>query len=179
MGEKVRPEIVVIAAVAKKDRLIGDGLDLPWRISEDLKRFKRLTLGHPIVMGRRTFDSLVHQFGGVLKGRPNLVLTSRPLDVDHPDVHAFSSLSDAIEAFSAAEIIFLGGGASVYEAGLPIADRLELTLVDGDFTGDTYFPPFEHLIGSDFSLVQEDIRPAEGKTPQFAFNTYVRVKRED
>ncbi|MEO1728387.1 MAG: dihydrofolate reductase, partial [Bacteroidota bacterium] len=69
------PEIVLIAALAERDRLIGDGLDLPWHIPADLKRFKRLTVGHPLVMGRRTFESLVHQFGGPLPKRANVVLT--------------------------------------------------------------------------------------------------------
>ncbi|NNF57379.1 MAG: dihydrofolate reductase [Rhodothermaceae bacterium] len=170
-------EIVIIAAVAEADRLIGDGLDLPWRISEDLKRFKRLTLGHPLVMGRRTFESLVYQFGGPLAGRDNAVLTHEPDDVDEAgrdDVHVFTGMEAALHAFSDRERVFIGGGASVYEAALPLADRLELTLVEGAFSGDTYFPPYEHLIGSVFEPVSSERYPAVGSTPAFRFETYVR-----
>ena len=80
------PEIVVVAAVAEApgaagDRLIGDGLELPWHIPADLERFKAMTLGHPLVMGRRTFESLLHQFGGPLPGRETVVLTRHPASV--------------------------------------------------------------------------------------------------
>ena len=170
-------EIVIIAAVAEADRLIGDGLDLPWRISEDLKRFKRLTLGHPLVMGRRTFESLMHQFGGPLAGRDNAVLTHNPEALDgaeREDVQGFGSLDAALDAFRDRDRIFIGGGAKVYETALPLADRLELTLVEGTFSGDTYFPPYEHLIGSVFEQVRSEPHLAAGGTPAFRFETYVR-----
>ncbi|MDX1440122.1 MAG: dihydrofolate reductase [Rubricoccaceae bacterium] len=174
MGEKARPEIVIIAAIAEENRVIGKGLDLPWRISEDLKRFKRLTLGHPIIMGRRTFESLLHQFGGPLRGRENIVLTSRPLDVEEENVHASSSIQDAIEAFADRDKIFIGGGESVYRATLPLAERLELTLVEGDFEGDAFFPPYEHLLDDEFELVEREAHRADGTTPAFRFETHLR-----
>ena len=145
------PEIVVIAALAAEDRLIGDGLDLPWHLPADLKRFKRLTSGHPMVMGRKTFESLVHQMGGPLPGRPHAVLTRHPerlgASLEHEAVRAFRSLDDALAAFADRERVFIAGGGEVYAAALDRADRLELTLVEGDYSGDTYFPPYEHLIG--------------------------------
>lgn len=163
-----RPEIVIVAAIAEKNRLIGDGKDLPWHIPEDLRHFKRLTLGHPLVMGRRTFESLLHQFGGPLPGRENVVLTRHPAHVDHPGIHVYSSLSDALNAFADRAQISIGGGATVYEQMLPLADRLELTRVEGNYEGDTFFPPFEHLLGTEFEL--------EGREPRdgFRFETWRR-----
>lgn len=165
-----KPEIVIVAAIAEKDRLIGDGKDLPWHLPEDLRHFKRLTLGHPLVMGRRTFESLLHQFGGPLPGRENVVLTRSPVHVDHPGIHVYSSLDDAFEAFADAEQISIGGGATIYEQTLPIADRLELTLVEGEFEGDTFFPPYEHLLGAEFEL--ECREPRDG----FRFETWQRTR---
>lgn len=179
MEKSEQPEIVIIAAIAEKNRVIGNGLDLPWRIPEDLRRFKRLTLGHPVLMGRRTFESLMHQFGGPLKGRPNLVLTRSQMDVDDEHVHVFPSLHKAIEAFSDREVLFVGGGASVYEAALPLADRMELTLVEGNFKGDTFFPPYEQLIGNYFELVEEDVHIKHGDVPGFRFCTYRRTSTLD
>ena len=166
--EAQRAEIVLVAAIAERDRLIGDGYDLPWHIPEDLKHFKRLTLGHPLVMGRRTFESVLHQFGRPLPGRENVVLTRHPMRVDHADIHIYSSLDDALDAFADREQISIGGGANVYEQALPLADRLELTLVEGEFEGDTYFPPYEHLLGTAFELANREER--EG----FRFETWVR-----
>lgn len=165
-----KPEIVIVAAIAEKDRLIGDGKDLPWHLPEDLRHFKRLTLGHPLVMGRRTFESLLHQFGGPLPGRENVVLTRSPVHVDHPGIHVYSSLDDAFEAFADAEQISIGGGATIYEQTLPIADRLELTLVEGEFEGDTFFPPYEHLLGAEFELERRE--PRDG----FRFETWRRTR---
>ena len=99
------PEVVLIAAVAEApgtegDRLIGDGMDLPWHLPADLKRFKALTLGYPLVMGRRTFESLLHQFGGPLPNRENVVLTRHSTHVDHPGIHVYSGLPEAMDAFA-------------------------------------------------------------------------------
>ncbi len=174
MADAARPEIVIIAALAEKNRLIGKGLDLPWRISADLKRFKALTLGHPVIMGRRTFESLLFQFGGPLTGRDNVVLTRHPMQTDDANVHIYHSMEDAIGAFYARPKIFIGGGASVYEAALPLASRLELTLVEGEFEGDAYFPRYEHLIGTEFDHSKTEAHPTEDGRPAFRFETYVR-----
>jgi dihydrofolate reductase len=179
------PELVVIAAVAEGNRVIGREMELPWHLPEDLRRFKRLTLGHPLVMGRRTFESLVHQFGGPLPGRENAVLTSDPEAVralaDGAQVEPFGSLDAALEAYADRERAFLGGGASVYKAaldtseGAPLADRLELTLVEGSFEGDTFFPPYEHLLGTWYRREGVEQHSAEGGRPAFRFETWVRV----
>jgi len=184
-----RPEIVVIAAVAEApgdpaDRLIGRGMELPWHLPADLRRFKALTEGWPLVMGRRTFESLLHQFGGPLPNRENVVLTRHPARVDHPGIHVYPGLAEAVEAFSDRERIFIGGGAGVYASVLaddgPVrADRLELTLVRGAFEGDTYFPPYRHLLedeGGPFRRVAREEYEQDGGRPAFQFDTYVRSK---
>ena len=175
MGDGTPPEIVIIAALAERDRLIGSGLDLPWRIKADLKRFKELTLGHPVIMGRRTFESLLVQFGGPLKGRENVVLTRRQMHVDNANVHIYNSLEEALDAFADRPKIFVGGGASVYEEALAVADRLELTIVEGVFEGDAFFPPYEHLIGTEFERSKCEAYPCENGQPAFRFETFVRA----
>lgn len=161
-------EIVLIAAVAEKNRVIGQDMALPWHIPDDLRRFKRLTMGHPLLMGRTTFESLVQQFGGPLPGRRNMVLTSQGALPDHPDIETYASIDEALAALPDAETVFIGGGEAVYEQFLPWADRMELTLVEGDYEGDTFFPPFEHLVGTDFEVAEVDERDG------FRFVTYVR-----
>jgi dihydrofolate reductase len=162
------PELVIIAAVGIENRVIGKGRDLPWHIPEDLKRFKELTHGHPILMGHRTFESLVHQFGGPLKGRRNLVLATTAEYPGFNNVEVYRDIDPAIDAASDCDRLFIGGGASVYRAFLERVDRLELTLVDGSHDGDVFFPPYEHLIGSMYELAEEDIHDG------FRFATYVR-----
>lgn len=181
------PEIVVIAAVAEapghpSDRLIGDGMDLPWHLPADLKRFKALTVGHPLIMGRRTFESLLHQFGGPLPNRENVVLTRHPTRVDHPGIHVYSGLGEAVRAFADRETVFIGGGAGLYESVLHgdevQADRLELTFVEGEFQGDTFFPPYRSLLaenGGPFELTAREEHPREGERPAFRFDTFERA----
>ena len=146
-------------------------MDLPWHLPEDLKRFKRLTTGHTLIMGRRTFATILRDFGRPLPGRRTLVLTRQNALKGFPDIETYSSLSAAIRATSGAEQVFVAGGAEVYREALPIADRFELTLVDGHFEGDTFFPPYEHLLESEFELI--DAQQREGYT----FATWQRVRR--
>lgn len=182
----------MIAAVAEApgtpaDRLIGDGMELPWHLPADLRRFKALTLGHPLVMGRRTFESLLHQFGGPLPDRENVVLTRHPTHVDHPGIHVYGDLDAVFDAFADRERIFIGGGAAVYGAvlgadGGPIlADRLELTLVRGRFQGDTFFPPYRHLLaasGGSFRLLDQEDHAESEDSPAFRFESYVRSRAD-
>jgi dihydrofolate reductase len=132
-------------------------------------------------MGRRTFESLLHQFGGPLSGRDNVVLTRHPVHSDRANVHVYASLEEALEAFADRPQVFIGGGASVYAEALPLADRLELTLVEGDFEGDAFFPPYGHLVeGPDavFERVGSERHEAGGSpgraAPAFRFETYRR-----
>ncbi len=162
--------MIIIAALARENRCIGRNLRLPWHISEDMQRFKRLTSGFPMIMGRLTCEGLVRDFGGPLPNRRMLVLTSNPNKKIHPSIESFDSLESALKGVESADQVFIAGGARVYEEGIPIADRLELTLIDRFYEGDTFFPPYEHLIGKEFALVKE--RPHEG----FTFATYDRIR---
>ncbi|PQJ35675.1 dihydrofolate reductase [Salinibacter sp. 10B] len=167
------PELVIVAAVAEDNRVIGNDRDLPWHIPEDLQHFKDLTTGHPLIMGRRTFESVVHQFGGPLPDRRMIVLTTQgPID-EYPEVETYASIDAAMEAVSDTELVFIGGGEAIYRQFLPKVDRMELTLVEGEYEGDTYFPPFEHLVGDVFEETAVD--PRDG----FRFVTYERVDTEE
>ena len=159
----------MIAAIAEENRVIGIDMRLPWHIPADLKRFKRMTMGYPMVMGRKTFDSHILQFGKPLPGRRHLVLTSDPSRVNHPAAECFRDFESALEAVSESERVFVAGGRSVYEYALLRADRLELTIVEGAYEGDTYFPEYEHLIGSVFQL--DTIEQGDG----YRFETYRKV----
>ncbi|MFV1980180.1 MAG: dihydrofolate reductase [Rhodothermia bacterium] len=169
MTRETRPELVIVAAVAEKDRLIGNGTRLPWHIPEDLRRFKSLTLGHPLLMGRKTFESILVQFGKTLPDRRHIVLTRDPDRIQHPVAECFPSVDAALEALKYETIVYISGGAAVYEAFLERADRLELTIVEGDYEGDTYFPPWKHLVGAVFSLIERQDHQG------FRFETYINA----
>lgn len=187
------PEIVIIAAVAEDNRVIGNGLKLPWHLPEDLKRFKRLTEGHPLVMGRRTFESLMMQFSGPLPNRTNVVLTRHPewrsaeliaamasggKNSRLQGVQFASSVEEALEMFADAPRIFIGGGADVYEETLADADRWELTFVEAAPAGDVFFPDWRPLLvenGGSFHCIASERHEAEEGRPAFRFETFVRA----
>ncbi len=124
-----------------ENRVIGVGNRLPWHIPEDLKRFKRITSGHPVIMGRKTFDSI----GKPLPGRANIVIT-RNKDWAVPGVLIVNSLDDAItlaEKQTGSNEIFILGGGQIFQEALPRADRIYLTIVHTEIQGDTYFPEFD------------------------------------
>ena len=146
-------KLIIIAALNKK-RVIGKNGKLPWHISDDLKRFKRLTVGHMVLMGRKTFESM----GKPLSDRRNVVLTSKTI----PGVETYSTITAAIDALKAQDEIFVIGGGKIFEQFLDRADELHLTLVDVDVDGDTFFPSYEHLIGTRFMLANEEMH--EGYT---------------
>ncbi len=133
----------LVVAVAKSG-VIGAGGDLAWRISDDLKWFKKITTGKPIIMGRKTFESI----GRALPGRDNIVVT-RSLDFAPPGVFVTRSIAAAItlargcaHARGAGEICVIGGG-EIYAQTLPQAERIYLTRVNADIEGDTYFPDLD------------------------------------
>lgn len=142
----------IVVAMSRGRRAIGKEGKLLWHISDDLKRFKELTRGHPVIMGRKTFESIVGYLGGPLPGRTNIVVTRNP-DYSYDGVVIVSSLEEAlIEARKLDdEEIHIGGGADLYAQALPHVDRLYLTLVDAEPEADTFFPPYEdaftHVIG--------------------------------
>jgi dihydrofolate reductase len=131
--------IAIVAAVAQ-NRVIGSRGGLPWYLPEDLRRFRRLTMGKPIIMGRKTFESI----GRALDGRKNIVLSSNP-SFKAAGCQVVNSVQMALNAASTngSDEILVIGGANVYRQFLPITQRLYLTLIKKDFEGDTHFPKIE------------------------------------
>lgn len=163
------PEIIIIAAIAEKNRVIGIDNKLPWHISKDLKRFKALTFGHPVLMGRRTFDSILARNGKPLPGRRNLVLSKSKTYPNLSDAEIFASMEDALTACQDEQQVAIIGGESLFRAGFKIAHRMELTLVEGDYTGDAFFPEYVEVLKKNFEL--KKVEPHKG----FRFETYVRL----
>jgi len=137
MSEPRQPLISLIVAMAQNG-VIGRDNALPWRLPEDLKRFKEFTLGKPILMGRKTFEAI----GRPLPGRANLVLT-RDRDWHAPGVIPVHSVEEALRQTRTCDELVAIGGAEIYRLLLPLARRIYLTHVHADIPGDTYFPAFD------------------------------------
>jgi dihydrofolate reductase len=162
-------ELVLIAAMARH-RVIGRGNALPWHLPEDLAHFRAATRGHPVLMGRKTWDSLPARFRP-LPGRRNLVLTRQP-DWKEAGAEAMPSLAAALAATAGAERVFVIGGAELYATALPLADTLLLTEIDADIAGDVHFPAYTGL-----GFVEDSRQHLHAAAPNdfgFAFVTYRR-----
>jgi dihydrofolate reductase len=129
--------VTLIAAVGRNG-VIGAHNDMPWYLPEDFAFFKRTTMGHPMVMGRKTFDSI----GRVLPGRRTIVVTRQP-GWSHPDVETAHSLSEALSLAGPADEVFVCGGGQVYAEAMPWAHRLLITEVDQEPEGDVRFPEID------------------------------------
>lgn len=158
--------ISLIVAVAENG-VIGRNGDLPWRIPADLKFFKETTMGKPIVMGRRTWDSI----GRPLPGRDNIVIT-RQAEFQAPGAHVVGDLDAALAAAGEAPEVMVIGGAEVYRAALPRARRIYLTEVHAMPVGDIHLPAFSK---SDWREVARKDHAAEGDIPGFSFVTLERA----
>ncbi len=133
--------ISAIAAISEKDRGLGKGNDLIWKIPDDLKRFRALTSNHPIIMGRKTYESI----GRPLPNRLNIVVTRNP-DYQAQGILVCGSLEAALEKAkkaAGAEEIFIIGGGELYKEALPVTDRLYLTLIKANAEADVFFPEYE------------------------------------
>ena len=131
------PKIYLVAAVASNGVIGRDG-QLPWRLPEDLKHFKRLTLGHPVIMGRRTWESLP----GALPGRDNIVVSSQA-GYAAPGAAVASSLEGALALCSGEPVAFVIGGSRLFAESLPIAAGLVMTEIHREYEGDTRFPEYD------------------------------------
>ena len=143
-----RPSIAIVVGMAE-NRVIGRGGDLPWRLPADMARFRSLTMGKPIVMGRRTHESI----GRALDGRRNIVVSRRP-GYRSPGCTVVASLEAAFEAASDAAEAAVIGGAGVYELALPFAARIHLTLVHASVDGDVRFPEIDPGGWSEVSRIE-------------------------
>lgn len=163
-------ELVLIAAVAENN-VIGDKRELPWHYAEDMKRFKELTNGHPVIMGRTTYESIFARLRKPLPGRRNIVLSRRE-DYNPTSVEVVHSLEDALSLvkcnprleFDENSIYVIGGG-KVYAQAITAASRLEITHIHKSYVGDVRFPVI------DKSLWKESVRV---DTTDYSFVTYVR-----
>ena len=140
-------ELIIIAAMAA-NRVIGCNNTIPWQIPEEMAHFKTTTMGHTVIMGRKTYESI----GGPLPGRRNIVVSANPSYRLHPECTLAASLPAAISLCGQAEKVFVIGGAQLFRAALPLAQTLILTVIHQDFAGDAFFPDFSdqplQLVGS-------------------------------
>lgn len=161
----MNPDIVLIYARAANGAIGNEG-DLPWRLPADLKRFKALTIGKPMIMGRKTFESLP----GLLPGRRHIVLSQRD-DWQAHGAELAGSVNAAIalasEGNDSGEIAVIGG-AAIYDLFWPLASRIELTQIHEDYPGDT----FMKAPGAQWALAVEEHHPANGTHPAFTFQTF-------
>lgn len=152
---------------------IGKDNTLPWHLPADLKRFKALTMNKPMIMGRKTFESLP----GLLPGRRHIVLTRRESwDATGAEVarNVEQTLAMARDGNDSGEIAVVGG-AAIYDVFRPLAERIEVTQIHAEFDGDTFMKP----IGSDWDVTARKDFPAEGDLPAYSFVTYHRREEED
>lgn len=158
----------LIVAMAR-NRVIGRDNTLPWRLPDDLRRFKALTLHHTVIMGRRTFESLP----SVLPHRHNIVVSRNPKELEkQTGIEVVSSLPEALERSQSPEV-FIMGGASLYEQTLAKADRLYITEVDAVVGGDAFFPPYR---AEDWTTIADETHPADDRHPH-AFH-YLTLDRK-
>jgi dihydrofolate reductase len=182
------PEIIMIAALAASNRVIGNHGKLPWHIPEDLQRFKQLTTGHAVIMGRKTWEFGLNK--RALPNRLNVVISSSPecyqAHATHESETATVTQLDFVGSIEAAlhktqlfQKVFIIGGASIYAQMLDQVDRLELTLIDGEFVGDAHFPDWQTQMSlsevsttrTGFQLIERSVHPG------FRFETYqLRIK---
>ncbi|HSR68854.1 MAG TPA: dihydrofolate reductase [Acidobacteriota bacterium] len=161
--------ISIISAMAR-NRVIGVDNDLPWTLPRDMRRFKQKTLGHHLIMGRKTYESLQVP----LPNRPLIVLTRNP-DYRPRNARVAHSMDEALQLVENDDEVFIAGGENIYREGLKVADRLYLTLVEGDFEGDAYFPEFDL---SRWKLVNEERYDDPEATCPFRFLDYLRLRAD-
>jgi dihydrofolate reductase len=154
----MKPRIIMVAAIGK-NRELGKDNKLLWHIPDDLKRFRELTTGHPVIMGRKTFESIIGYTGKPLPNRANIVVT-RDSSWKHEGVVAALSVEEAITKAKAldSEHISIIGGASIYEQALPHADVLALTIIEASADADSFFPPYESEFTKKISEEQREYK---------------------
>ena len=168
MEAKILKNISIIVAIAQ-NRAIGKDNKLLWHLSDDLKRFKKLTTGHALIMGRNTFLSLPN---GALPNRRHIVISDKPGEV-FDSCEMAGSIEEAIQLAGSDEECFVIGGGMVYSQFLPIAGKLYLTRVQASFEADTFFPEINF---SQWKEVQsEEVEAGEGNQFKYSYTEFVRV----
>jgi dihydrofolate reductase len=147
--------IVSIIAAMAENRVIGRDNEMPWEIPSELKRFKEITMGHPVIMGRKTFESIGH----LLPGRKNIIITGQQ-DYSVPETVIVPDLQAALAACEGSDEAFICGGDTVYRDALPLADRIYLTIIDEEFDGDSFFPEIpDDFVEVRRTRVEDDVLP--------------------
>ncbi len=161
----MKTELILVAAM-DRNRVIGRDGAMPWHLPADLAHFKQITMGHPVLMGRKTFEAI----GRALPGRSNIVLTRS--DAPFPDgVSRAGSLEEALVAAGASPVMVIGGG-EIYRQALPMATGMELTFVDTEVDGDTRFPEWDK---DEWDLRATRVLPPDEKNPcRMVFSSLVR-----
>lgn len=152
--------ISLIVAMGE-NQVIGADNRMPWHLPADLKRFRQITMGKPMLMGRKTYESI----GRPLPGRKNIILTSNP-DYEAPGCVVVHSLEQAFQAADAEELMVIGGSA-LYRECLPIAERLYLTQIHREFAGDTFFPEFDRAAWREVAREESEADPDSGLSYSF------------
>lgn len=158
--------LLTLIVARARNGVIGRDNTLPWRLPEDLAHFKRTTMGAPVIMGRKTWESI----GRPLPGRRNIVVSRNPhLRIDGGETAA--SLEDALRLCVGVDNVFLIGGAQLYEQALPSADRLVVTEIDADVEGDAFFPAIDP---QQWVVTEREVHRSEANGFDYAFVTYER-----
>jgi dihydrofolate reductase len=167
----MRPKISFVVAM-DRNRLIGTGDGLPWRLPDEMSRFKAITMGHPVLIGRKTYESIPPKFRP-LEGRTNIVLT-RQETYEAPGCLVVNTLEEALSAVSPDQELMVIGGAQIFEELMPIVDRLYLTEIDGEYMGDVYFPEFD---GSEWRETGREHHPRDDRHDSpFTFLVLDRIR---
>ncbi len=162
-------KLISIAAIGQNNEL-GKDNDLLWHLPDDFKRFKKMTTGHYIIMGRKTFES----FPKPLPNRTHVVITRQE---NYPSEHCIvvKNIDEATQAVEDEDVVFVIGGGEIYRQFMPFVDELELTQVEGHFEADTYFPEIEE---DNWLLINEEYHPKDEKHKYaFSFMTYQRKNK--
>ncbi len=165
--------MIILGPVAvAQNRVIGGDNDLPWYLPEDLKHFKEITMGKTVLMGRKTYDSIVKRLGKPLPGRKNVVITRDKNFADRPDVpgevlvfHDLDSAFNALVFGPNKEDVYVIGGAQIYTACMPKAEKMFMTHVHGEYPGDAFFP---EVNWDEWDKIEDE------QHDQYSFVTYIR-----
>lgn len=162
--------IISIITAMDENRLIGKDNGLPWKLPADLQFFKKVTMAKPIIMGRKTFESI----GRPLPGRKNIIITrDKQFDAEGCDV--VFSLDEAIESVKHVDEVMVIGGANIYQQFIPLADRLYLTKVSGKFEGDAWFPELDF---SEWQQLEKEDHAADEKNEcDYSFQVFDRISK--
>lgn len=169
--ESSRPAISFVVAM-DRNRLIGAGGGLPWRLPDELRRFKEITMGHAVLMGRKTYEGIPRKFRP-LPGRTNIVLT-RQEAYDAPGCIVVHSIEEALAAVDPDQELMVIGGAALFAELMPVVDRIYLTQIDGEYEGDVYFPVIDF---SQWRAVAREDHPQDDRHDNaFSFLMLDRVR---